>query len=127
MIKSFGGMIQVKGEGTIVWKIEDDDIIVHPNKTKKALYAPEAPSCLLAPKQWAQKTDKNYPKPDGTWCDTKARHCIFYWKQERYRRTIPWDPSIKFYIIRSAPSSNNYCVFVADYGEEHKREEIKHV
>ena len=58
MIKSFGGMIQVKGEGTIVWKIEDDDGIVHPNKTKKVLYALEAPSCLLAPKQWSQKADK---------------------------------------------------------------------
>ena len=44
ILKVFGGMIQVKGEETIVWKIEDHDGIVHPIKIKKALYVSEAPS-----------------------------------------------------------------------------------
>ena len=43
-MKGFGGMTQVKAEGMIVWKIEDDDGIVHPIKINKALYIPEAPS-----------------------------------------------------------------------------------
>ena len=42
MVNAFGGMIQVKGGGTIVWKIEDDDVIVHPVKIKEAIYEPEA-------------------------------------------------------------------------------------
>ena len=58
MVKRFGGVIQVKGEGTIVLKIEDDDGIVHPIKIKKALYAPEALSCFLAPQKWSQQAKK---------------------------------------------------------------------
>ena len=29
MVKGFGGVVQVMGEGTILWKIEDDDGVVH--------------------------------------------------------------------------------------------------
>ena len=37
----------MKGEGTIVLKIEVGDGMVHPIKVKKARYVPEAPSCML--------------------------------------------------------------------------------
>ena len=53
MVKGFGGMLQVKGKGTIIWKIEGDDGVIHPINIKKALYVPDAPSCLIGPKQWA--------------------------------------------------------------------------
>ena len=89
----FGVMIQVNGEGTIVWKIEDYDRIIHPIKIKKALYVPQAQSCLIAPQQWEQQENDNYPKPDGTWYTTKALHCTQYWYQECYRHTITWYPS----------------------------------
>ena len=49
MVKGFGLMVQVKGEGTLIWKIEDGDGIIHPIKTKKSIYVPEEPSCLIAP------------------------------------------------------------------------------
>ena len=89
MIKGFGEVVQVKGGGTILWKIEDVYGLVHPIKTKKALYVPDASSCMLASQQWAQQARNNHPNPDGTLCATKAQFCILYWKQERYRRTIP--------------------------------------
>ena len=57
----------MKGEGTILLKIEDEDGIVHPINIKNALYVPEAPSCLLAPQQWEQQANDNHPNPDGTW------------------------------------------------------------
>ena len=41
MVKVFGVMVQVKGEGTFIWKIEDGDGIIHPIKTKKTIYVPE--------------------------------------------------------------------------------------
>ena len=79
-VNGFGSVVQVKGEGMIIWKIEDDDEIVHSIKIKKALYVPEALSCLLAPKQWAQQENENYTKPDGTWCSTKDQYFILFWK-----------------------------------------------
>ena len=57
----------MKGEGTILLKIEDEDGIVHPINIKNALYVPEAPSCLLAPQQWEQQANDNHQNPDGTW------------------------------------------------------------
>ena len=37
MVKGVGGMEQVKGEGTIIWKIEYDDGVIHHINIKKAL------------------------------------------------------------------------------------------
>ena len=68
---------------------------------------------------------KNYPKPDGTWCTTKARHCTLYWRQERFRHTIPWDTAVNVEIIHSAPSSESYWVFVAAYEQEQQLEDIE--
>ena len=42
MVKGFGGVVQVMGDGTILWKIEDDDGVVHTINIKKALYVLEA-------------------------------------------------------------------------------------
>ena len=106
MVKDFGGVVQVKGEGTIMWKIENDDWVVHTINIIKALYVPESPSCLISPQKCAQQANHNYLKPGITWCATKDLHCIMYWKQEWYYRTTPWDPSINFALIRLAPSSN---------------------
>ena len=63
-------------EGTILWKIEDEDGVVHPINIKKTLYIPEDLACLLAPQQWVQQANDNQPKPDDTWCATKAQYCI---------------------------------------------------
>ena len=79
MVKGFGGMVQVKGEVTIIWKIEDDDGVIHTIYIKKTLCLHEASSYLLAPQQWAQQEKYIYTTPGGTWCTTKARHCTLYW------------------------------------------------
>ena len=118
MVKGFGVLVQVKGEGTLMWKIEDDDGVIHPINIKKALYVPESPSCLLSPQKWAQQANINYPKPDSTWCATKSCHCTLYWDQERYRRTIPWDSAANVAIILSSPSTNYHQVFVVAYEQE---------
>ena len=74
MFKGFGGVVKVKGEGTLVWKIEDDDGGIHTIKIKSSLYIPEVTSCFLAPQQWSQQENGNYTNPYGTWCSTKAHH-----------------------------------------------------
>ena len=110
-----------EGLGDNFCKIEDDEGIVHPIKIKKAFHVTEYPSCLIEPQKWAQQTNNNYPKPYGTWCATKARHYILYWKHERCQHTIPWDPTINVPRILSAPSSNTYRVFLASNEQYQKR------
>jgi hypothetical protein len=43
-----GRVIPVKGRGTVKWKIEDDDGVIHEIKIKNALYVPEMQMCLLS-------------------------------------------------------------------------------
>ena len=78
MVKVVGGLVEIKGKVMLVWKIKDDGGVIHPIKIKKELFVPEAPSCLLTPQKWVHQANGNYPKPDGNWCLTKARHCIVY-------------------------------------------------
>ena len=57
MVKGFGGLVEVKGEVTLVWKIEDDNVFIPTIKIKKSLYVPEAPSYLFTPQQWVQQSN----------------------------------------------------------------------
>ena len=54
MVKGIGGMLQAKGEGTSICKLEDDYRVIHPINIKKELYITKAPSFLLSPQQRAQ-------------------------------------------------------------------------
>jgi hypothetical protein len=69
-IQGVGGeLLTVKGEGTLVWHIEDDEGRVHRLTIKDSLFVPKAPICLLSPPQhWSQSADDTHPKPHGTWC-----------------------------------------------------------
>ena len=83
MVKGFGGVVQVKGERIIIWKIEDYYGVIYTINIKTALYAPEAPSFYLSLQQWSHQANENDPKPYSTWCATNAHDCTLYWNQER--------------------------------------------
>ena len=67
--------LQVKGEGTLVWSIYDDQGRSHKILNKNCLYVPCLSSCLTSPKHWADQADDYYPNPDGTWCATYVKLC----------------------------------------------------
>ena len=66
-VKGYGGVIKVRGEGRVKWKIECYDGKIHSIIIQKVNYFPEAPIYLLSPQQWDQKEAENDPKTDGTW------------------------------------------------------------
>ena len=49
-----GVNLVVKGEGTVRWKIEDDNGKVHTILIKHCLYVPDLHICLLSLQHWAQ-------------------------------------------------------------------------
>jgi hypothetical protein len=57
-----GGVIPVKGRGTVKWKIEDDGRVIHEIKIKNALYIPEMQMCLICPAHWSQNLNDHFPK-----------------------------------------------------------------
>ena len=97
-------------------------IIIH-----KVNYVPEALICLILWQQWDQQAYENNLKPDGAWCSTKSKHCILYWNQESYKRTIPWDADTNTGCMHSAPCTNPYHGIVAAIEEDLNSEDKEHV
>ena len=64
-VKGYVGMVKFRGEGTIKWKIEDDNsqFILSSYTTSNKL---RNPPYLLSPHQWAQKAANNHIKPYST-------------------------------------------------------------
>ena len=57
-LQGIGSGLEIAGEGTLRWSINDDDghaIILH---VRNALYVPKVPMCLLCPQQVAHQTSK---------------------------------------------------------------------
>ena len=53
-----GGSMEVKGRGTVTWKLDDDDGVVHNINIKDTLYVPKLDRCLLSPQHVAQELEK---------------------------------------------------------------------
>jgi hypothetical protein len=120
-IQGVGGeLLTVKGEGTLVWHIEDDEGRAHRITIKDSLFVPKAPICLLLPQHWAQSVDNIHPKPHGTWCADYHDCLVLHWDQEHFHRTIPWDRRTNVARLRSAAGTVKYRTFTAtfDIGNE---------
>jgi hypothetical protein len=65
-VGGIGSGLSIKGVGTFVFKIEDDNGGVHRIKIPNSLYAPGLKTLLLSPQHWAQEARDHHPKPEGT-------------------------------------------------------------
>ena len=108
MVVGAGGNLKVKGEGTIVWKIQDDDGSQHDLTIKDCLYVPDLQICLLSPQHWAQQARDDFPKKDGTWCATYAGGCQMQWNQRKYTKTIHHDPKTNTPRLYTVPRSTAF-------------------
>jgi hypothetical protein len=127
-IQGVGGeLLKVKGEGTLVWHIEDDEGRAHRITIKDSLFVPKAPICLLSPQHWAQSVDDIHPKPHGTWCADYHDCLVLHWNQEQFHRTIPWDRRTNVARLRSAAGTVKYRTFSATFDMGNEMEMLEHV
>jgi hypothetical protein len=63
MVGGIHGGLTIRGEGTLVFNIEDDNGRVHTIRIPHSLYLPELPMCLLLPQHWAQEANNNDNSP----------------------------------------------------------------
>ena len=54
ILKTYVGVIKVRGEGTVKWKTEEDDGKIHFIIILKVNYIPEDTICLLLHHMWSQ-------------------------------------------------------------------------
>ena len=105
--------LEVKGEGTIKWKIADDDGRVHSHIIHNALYVPDIPACLLSPQHWAQSANDTYPNRNGTTCITTLDAVVLSWNQGKYKKTVKLDKHTNTARFKSASGSLQYQLFAA--------------
>jgi hypothetical protein len=59
-------LMTAKGRGTVLWKIEDDNRVVHDKLCPGTLYILDLKLCLLSPQSWCQSANDHFPRRDGT-------------------------------------------------------------
>ena len=91
-IKWIIGQISIKGQGTIMWKIEYYEVRVYILDIKDALYLPESLLYVLRPQHRSHQANKKFPTQRGTYMANFEENCVLYWNQRRNNRSIRWDP-----------------------------------
>ena len=116
IIRGIGGA--VKGYGcTIKWTIEDDEGKVHDVVLPNSVFVRDSTTRILSPQHWAQESRDNFPLRRGTWCATYCDQIVLYWKQQRFKRTIPLHrQGANVATIMTAPGYNRYQAFEAEIG-----------
>ena len=107
MAQRVGGIskgLAIKGKGTLVLTINNDNDKPHKLRIPNSLYLPGLRMCLLSPQHWAQEAGDNYPLPNGTRMENTANNCKLLWGQGMFLKTIPFDDGIHTSIFYTSPS-----------------------
>ena len=107
------GGLAIRGEGTFVFDIEDDNGKVHMIRIPNSLYVPGLKMCLLSPQHWAQEARDDAPIPRGTRMENDAVGCKLMWHQLDFSKTILFDAATNTPVFRTAPSTRSYRAFAA--------------
>ncbi|EJK71791.1 hypothetical protein THAOC_06737, partial [Thalassiosira oceanica] len=109
-----GQKAEIKGSGTLVFHMADDNGAVHPIRIPNSLYIPTATKVLLVPQHWAQEANDTTPLRYGTMCQAVDNGVILYWNQQRYQKRVALDPNSNVPIFRTAAYSSSYDNFAAN-------------
>jgi hypothetical protein len=107
------GGLTIKGEGTVVFNIEDDEGKTHTIRIPNSLYLPDLPD--------------NTPIQHGTRMENFADGCKLIWNQLDFSKTIPFDVATNTPVFWTAPSICSYCAFAAsaeDLDDDYYRTEV---
>ena len=104
--------LAIKGKGTSVLMINDDNSKPHKLRIPNSLYLPGLRMCLLLPQHWAQEVGDNYPLLNGTRMENTANNCKLLWGQTMFLKTIPFHNATNTPIFYTSPSTSSYRAFV---------------
>ncbi len=109
------GGLEIKGQGTLVLDIKDDNRKPHCIKIPNSLYLPDLRMCLLLPQHWVQEVGDNYPLPHGTRMENTASNCTLIWGQGTFRKTIPFDVLTNTPIFFTSTKTSAYRAFATTF------------
>ena len=109
-VQGIEGGLAIKGHGTFIFNIEDNEGTVHHIKIPDSMYVPDLKFCLLSPQHWAKKA---HDSARGTRMETDADGVILIWGHGGYRHTIPHSRDTNTPVFCTAPTTSTYRAFSA--------------
>jgi hypothetical protein len=118
-VDGIGAGLVIKGTGTFVMRIEDDDRETHTTKIPNSLCLPNLRVCLLSPQHWAQEAkamgNKGEWEANRTWMENHWDKCVLLWRGGPFRRSIPHSPTTNTPSFHTAAASKTYRAYVATF------------
>jgi hypothetical protein len=109
--------------GTIVWKWQDDNGMVHKFIIPKSFYVKESHVQLLSPQHWAQ-TQKDAKSQQGTGSETVGDRVTLFWKQCKHQLTIPLNQYNNFATFNLAPGYTKFMSFCTESKVDYAAEQL---
>jgi hypothetical protein len=106
-------LMAAKGRGTVLWKIEENNGLVHDKLFPGTLYIMELKMCLCSSHPWCQLADNHVPKRVGNWQYQTADSFIMEWDHRKFHHIVPGGRRTNTGHMRSAPGTKHYCAFAA--------------
>ena len=110
-VKGVGGLVQATHRGTVRWRLEDDEGVIHPVLLPGSYLVPSMPCCLLSPQHWAQVANDHRPHPEGTGCITTSKEVQLFWNQRKNTKTVPLDPNSNVATMTTAAGFDHFSAF----------------
>ena len=116
-VKGIAGSAKATYCGTVKWKIEDDNNIVHMFTIPNTFYIANAPTRILSPQHFAQQMQDHKPHVEGTRCTTTSTTIVLFWNQRKFTKTVKLDSKLNIAMTNMAPGIKQYKSYLMNQGE----------
>ena len=111
-VKGIAGSAKATYRGTVKWKIEDDNNIVHTFVIPNTYYIAVALTRILSPQHFAQQMQDHKQHTEGTGCTTTSMAIDLFWDQRKFTKTVKLDPKLNIAMTNTAPGIKHYKAYL---------------
>ena len=116
-VKGIAGSAKATYRGTVRWKIEDDNNIIHTFVIPNAYHITAAPTRILSPQHFAQQMQDHKPHAEGTGCMTTSMTIVLFWDQRKFTKTVKLDPMLNIAMTNTAPGIKHSKAYLMNQEE----------
>ena len=111
-VKGIAGSAKGTYCGTVKWKIEDDNNIIHTFVTPNIYYIAAAPTRILSAQHFAQQMQDHKPPTEGTGCTMTSMKIVLFWDQRKFTKTVKLNPKLNIAMRNTAPGIKHYKAYI---------------